>query len=82
MLTISWWYCTKRQKFVHEKVDPRRVNKVQRRLMMAAVAFLVGIVLSFVNPLISIIIYAIVSLYGIYTNVTCGSLIKKPDGIK
>ncbi len=82
MCNISWWYSTKRQKFMDEKVDPQKINKIQIRLIWMATAFLVAIGLSFVKPIISIIIYSLVSIYGIYANITCGSLLKKPDGIK
>ena len=75
MLNIIWWYATKNKRLIDKKVEPKTIKQFQIRIMMGALTFIPAIALSFVNPLISIIIYVLVILYGIISTIIWGGQI-------
>ena len=72
MLNIIWWYATK-QSLLDKRIEPQIIKLFQIRLIIAIPTFILAIVLSFVNPIISIVIYVIIALYGITSNIIWGS---------
>jgi hypothetical protein len=72
MLNIVWWYATKNKRLVDKKTEPKTIKQIRIRLMVATAVFIPAIALSFVNPLISIVIYVFVSLSGIIVNMIWG----------
>ena len=72
LLNIIWWYATKNKLLVDKKTEPKIIKQMQIREMVAATAFIPAIVLSFVNPLISIALYVFIILYGIIGTMILG----------
>jgi uncharacterized membrane protein len=77
MLNILWWYATKKQclidkEIVAKEVEPKVIKLFQIRIFVGAVVFLPAIALSFINPLISIVIYVLLVLYGIIATAIWG----------
>jgi uncharacterized membrane protein len=76
-LNIIWWYATKRRNLINKEIvdreiEPQVIRLFQIRIFVGAVAFLPAIALSFVNPLISIVIYVLLVLYGIIATAIWG----------
>lgn len=77
MLNILWWYATKKQdlvdkELVENEIEPKVIMLFQIRLIVGAVSFLLVIAFSFVDPLISIIIFGISAIYGIIASIIWG----------
>jgi len=73
MLNIIWWYAAK-QNLLDKRTKLRIIKLFQIRLIIAAPIFILAIGLSFINPVISIVLYIISALYGIIGNMIWGSI--------
>ena len=77
MLTIIWWYATKNRRLIDKEMEQKTIKRIQISSIIPTVIFIPVIALSFVNPLISIIILVFNALFGII-----GTMIWGGRGIK
>lgn len=62
VLYAHWWYATGGHRLTDANLDPLLVRRAARRILTGPVAYLVAIGLSFANPAVSLVIYALVPL--------------------
>ena len=72
MLNIIWWYATKNKRLVDKDIELKTVKQFQIRIMMGTAVFIPAVALALINPLISIVIYIFVVLYGIISTIIWG----------
>lgn len=61
-LYAQWWYATSGHRLTDEHLDPLLVRRAARRILTGPVAYLLAIALSFIDPTVSLVIYALVPL--------------------
>lgn len=60
-----WRYATHRQRLTERDLDPLLVQRAARRILVGPTAYLVAVTLSYLSPVASIVIYALVPVYYI-----------------
>ncbi len=56
-LYVIWWYATRNSHLVDKDIDEHLVSSVKRRIIVGPLVYSVAIALSFVTPIISMILY-------------------------
>jgi uncharacterized membrane protein len=64
-LHMSWLFATRGRRLVDEDIDPLVVRRVGERLIFAYVTYGVAMLLAFVNPKISLVMYLILPIFFI-----------------
>jgi uncharacterized membrane protein len=64
-LFLNWWYATKNNRLVNPDLDPYLVKLFTRRILAAPFFYGLAIVFSFVSTDLSILLYALVTVYYI-----------------
>jgi uncharacterized membrane protein len=59
-LALHWWYATSRRRHVDPDVHPGLVRTAMFRVLMGPLLYLLGIVISFFSPELSLALYALV----------------------
>jgi uncharacterized membrane protein len=72
MLNIIWWYATKNKRLVDKKLESKDIKLFQIRILPGSLTFIPAIALSLVNPIISIVIYVVIVLFGIISTMIWG----------
>lgn len=65
MLYAQWWYVTAGHRLVDPDTDPRLVNLAKHRILMGPAILLLAIGASFISPILSIVICAVVPAFYI-----------------
>ena len=62
VLALHWWYATRHGRLVDATIDPHLVRSVIHVIFMGPVVYLAAIACAFINTMISILLYALVTL--------------------
>jgi len=62
MFNVVWWYAGWRQRLIKPGADPVLVRKVLNSYLVGPAAYLVGVALSLMAPLVSLALYVLISL--------------------
>lgn len=62
VLQLIWWYATHHHRLVERDIDPALVKKATRRNMLPPLSYLGAIIISFISPPVSLLIFAFVPL--------------------
>ncbi len=65
-LYAQWWYATRGRRLVDHDLDPRIIRLASQRILMAPLFYTVAIVVSGYEPILCVLIYALVPLYYIF----------------
>lgn len=68
VLALGWEYATRHHHLVDPHIQPEFVYTVRKLILVGPVLYILAILLSFVNPSLSVWIYALVPLYYIFPN--------------
>jgi len=74
MLNIIYWYSTYKHRLIDKELKPKALRLGQIPIIVVAIAFILAIGLSFVNPIIGIAIYVLIIIFGI----TASIILKSP----
>jgi len=64
-LYLIWWYATRDHRLVDLDIDPHVVTTVKKRIVTGPVVYGIAIGLSFLEPIMSLILYIVVLAYFI-----------------
>jgi uncharacterized membrane protein len=74
MLNIIYWYSTDKHRLIDKEIKPKVLKLGQIPHIVAATSFILAIGLSFINPLIGIIIYVLIIIFGIIASIIWGRI--------
>jgi len=60
LLYATWWYVTSGQRLVEKDLDPHIVTTVKRRILVGPAVFSLGMLVSFFDTRVSVILYMLV----------------------
>jgi uncharacterized membrane protein len=63
VLYLHWWYATRGARLLDRPLDRHVVRDASRRILVAPLAYLLAIALSFLSPEASLVVYALVPWY-------------------
>ncbi|HWY79160.1 MAG TPA: TMEM175 family protein [Candidatus Sulfotelmatobacter sp.] len=65
LLYFHWWYATHKHRLIAENLKHRVIRLVKIRLLFSIVMYLIGILLSYFSPAVSLIIFVIIQLLSV-----------------
>ena len=74
MLNIIYWYSTDKHRLIDNKLKPEALKLGQIPIIIATAAFILAIGLSFINPIIGIVIYVLIIIFGIIASIIWGRI--------
>lgn len=74
MLNIIYWYSTDKHRLIDKELKLKALRLGQIPIIVAAIAFILAIGLSFVNPIIGIAIYVLIIIFGIIASIIWGRI--------
>ena len=74
MLNLMWWYAIKNKHLVEKNMKLVEIKQLRIRFMIASVAILLAVRLSFISPYIGIVMYFLLTIWAIVE-----ILISEPD---
>ncbi|HEU4401197.1 MAG TPA: TMEM175 family protein [Candidatus Polarisedimenticolia bacterium] len=61
-LYIQWWHATRRRRLIDPDLDQRLITAATRRILIAPTLYAAAVPLSFLKPILAVLIYALVPL--------------------
>jgi len=62
---LQWWYATHRRRLVGRDLEPDTVRKGTQRILGGVIASSCAVLLALVNPILSLICYALIPTFYI-----------------
>jgi uncharacterized membrane protein len=67
---VLWRYSTGKKLLVHDLLDEEAMSRINNRMTVGALSYLVAIAISFIDPLVTLVIYIVTLLFFIVNTTT------------